>query len=194
MYGSLTKRHFWFLQGVQLANEHKNGRFAFVNGLGSSGSVVDLCQDVRTAVETAGPGAVLVLDDVSALLWLGNQTGDVVRAVTSLRALVSDVSRFFATSWTWHSQFSQADAHSYPRTAGRWSCLCMRTIWCLLARRTTRSCFDERCKCPTCGYGRLSCLLKRVARYVKPRHHTRSARIDVDTSLTALNTPWPGAR
>ncbi|GAA5917422.1 hypothetical protein JCM5296_003807 [Sporobolomyces johnsonii] len=76
-------------QGVQLATERAAGRFRFVDA--SSGALEDACVGVAEALGGGGAGddAVVLVDDLSALMWLGNDVRSVVRFFARLRALVS---------------------------------------------------------------------------------------------------------
>ncbi|KAM0789383.1 hypothetical protein ACM66B_000212 [Microbotryomycetes sp. NB124-2] len=76
--------------GVQLVTEQNNGRFKFVDGLTTIMQLQDVHNEVKSALAASGQGAVVVIDDVTSLIWSGNDARDVVRAMSSLRSLVSE--------------------------------------------------------------------------------------------------------
>lgn len=80
-----------YLQGVQLDKERDAARFAFVDGDKSGGSLKRVYEAVATALQSFGSALVLV-DDLSCLLWSGHTSTDVARLFSGLRALVGSVS------------------------------------------------------------------------------------------------------
>ncbi|KAK4057322.1 hypothetical protein OIO90_001819 [Microbotryomycetes sp. JL221] len=75
--------------GVQLQNEQKTGRFTFIDGVMTPVPLQHLCDKIQLKLESAEPGTVLVIDDVTNLLWSGNDVQQVVKVVGCLRALVA---------------------------------------------------------------------------------------------------------
>ncbi|GAA5970359.1 hypothetical protein JCM21900_001656, partial [Sporobolomyces salmonicolor] len=73
--------------GVQLASERAAGRFGFVDA--SSGALAQACEGVAAALRGRGDAVVLV-DDLSALLWRGHDARSVGRFFARVRSLVSD--------------------------------------------------------------------------------------------------------
>ncbi|KAK4048193.1 hypothetical protein OIV83_004898 [Microbotryomycetes sp. JL201] len=75
--------------GVQLSNEQKNGRFFFIDGLTRIKRLDEIHDEVESTLAKVEPGSVIVIDDITSLLWGGNDARQVVRAVSSIRSLVS---------------------------------------------------------------------------------------------------------
>lgn len=88
------------MQGIQLATERATGHFHFVSLADPSLSLAESFALVRQALspsvevddeasEETGP--LVVLDDVSALIWIGNEAKEVVRWWNGLRSLLGPV-------------------------------------------------------------------------------------------------------
>ncbi|GAA5924257.1 hypothetical protein JCM3775_005638 [Rhodotorula graminis] len=111
-WGATLRKH-----GVQLATESSARRFTFLDASSPSLPLADLFSSLRTALSrpdaaarppdprapTDGnpggdePGPLVVIDDLSALLWVGREARDVVRWWRGVRALVSESSASLVT-------------------------------------------------------------------------------------------------
>lgn len=85
------------LQGIQLANERT---FTFVDANDVGNTLLELYLSIEVAL-SAMEGALVVLDDLSSLLWAGHPAREVAQLFANVRALVSQVSRRFfgVTPW-----------------------------------------------------------------------------------------------
>lgn len=99
---------FFPLQGIQTPTERSTGHFTFIDSSDPSLALPDLftavaaalvapSQSAPPAISPAGTGDALgplvVIDDVSALLWTGRDAREVVRWWRGVRALVAQVHR-----------------------------------------------------------------------------------------------------
>lgn len=101
---------------MQLALEKQKGNFDFITASNDHTSALqDLYETVRTALESLGPGTLLVLDDLTSLLWAGHSSTDVARLLTGLRALSASVS-------------AMRPDHVWPVFLSKMSCLTLRWL------------------------------------------------------------------
>ncbi|KAL8292115.1 hypothetical protein RQP46_001581 [Phenoliferia psychrophenolica] len=85
-YSAILKKN-----GLQLASERDKGRFAFVDGVSSSPDVLHtLLLAIVNFIESSET-PLIVLDDISSLLWAGAPVLEVARFAASVRSLVSKV-------------------------------------------------------------------------------------------------------
>lgn len=141
-------------QGVQLVNEQQQGRFTFVDGSITSpngNSLAQLYEAVDTALGDGGEGGhsvLLIVDDVSSLLWSGHSSSEVARFSAGLRALVARVSRppsAFGAGLT--ISLSRATSPRVPSSPS-----CMEMIFPPVTMiQTTRISSGEYCSNPISG-------------------------------------------
>ena len=79
-------------------NEQEQRRFAFVDGSSSGSSLLGLYEAVESALKGFG-SALVIVDDLSSLLWSGHSSVDVARFSAGLRALVSKVGLPLFEGW-----------------------------------------------------------------------------------------------
>ncbi|GAA5848250.1 hypothetical protein JCM9279_000990 [Rhodotorula babjevae] len=111
-WGATLRKH-----GIQLATESSARRFTFLDASSPSLSLADLFSSLRAALarpdhaapdaprppraatdaDSGEPGPLVVIDDLSALLWVGREARDVVRWWRGVRALVSESSACLVT-------------------------------------------------------------------------------------------------
>ncbi|GAA5890552.1 hypothetical protein JCM8208_004912 [Rhodotorula glutinis] len=121
LVGVREREEYWAAtlrkQGIQLTTESSTGRFTFLDASSPSLPLADLFSSLRAALArplAAGPprepraaadadgdgdepGPLVVIDDLSALLWVGREAKDVVRWWRGVRALVSESSSSLVT-------------------------------------------------------------------------------------------------
>ncbi|GAA5986900.1 hypothetical protein JCM5350_000357 [Sporobolomyces pararoseus] len=76
-------------QSVQLSTEKTLGRFQFIDG--SQGDLTEIHSAIVTAISQAeqgeDEGTVIIIDDMSALSWMGNELNKLSKFVQSLKKL-----------------------------------------------------------------------------------------------------------
>ncbi|SCV69771.1 BQ2448_1165 [Microbotryum intermedium] len=84
-YSSILRKN-----GIQLNNEQRQGRFAFVDGgRHDNNNLVEILDATREAIQRLGPTPLVLVDELSCPLWAGNSSGQVSTWFMALRALVS---------------------------------------------------------------------------------------------------------
>ncbi|KDE06751.1 hypothetical protein MVLG_02947 [Microbotryum lychnidis-dioicae p1A1 Lamole] len=86
-YSSILRKN-----GVQLQNEQRLNRFAFVDGArhANHNDLVKLLDATREMIQILGPHPLVLVDDLSCPLWLGNSSSNVATWFMALRAVVAE--------------------------------------------------------------------------------------------------------
>ena len=90
----------WSLQSVQLSTFTRTGQFRFIDGLNAlmQGSLTweDILQQIKDALgsfDNSTQPPLVIIDDITALLWAGHcSVRDVIQLASALRVLSRDVS------------------------------------------------------------------------------------------------------
>lgn len=108
-------------QGIQLANERASGQFRYLSLADPAVSLAEsfalLRETLQDDVSGEAHGPLVVLDDVSALAWMGPEVRDVLRWWNGVRSLLGPV-RFFVPGFS-SSIRSATNSRAAPRKQAR---------------------------------------------------------------------------